>query len=234
MIMIKSMDRINDTARNSIVIAIDGPAASGKGTLARKLAEQINFAHLDTGAIYRIAALNLLQQNWEFSPETAIQSAQFIRKNLNLEMLQNSELRADHVGSLASRLSAIPEVREILLNTQRDFAHNPPQSYAGAVLDGRDIGTVVCPDAPVKLYVTANVEARAQRRLKELQNSGISVTYDAVLKDMQERDLRDMNRDIAPLKPASDAVIIDTSDLTAEQALKQALEIVARTPGITL
>ena len=213
------------------IIAIDGPAASGKGTLSRTLAEHLNFAHLDTGAIYRLTSLQLVQQNLELTEESAITAAQFIRENLTLEMLQNPALRADEIGSLTSRLSAIPEVREILLDTQRNFAQNPPAPYQGAVLDGRDIGTVVCPDAKVKLYVTASTEIRAERRLKELQNRGLSANYDAVLKDMQERDLRDTSRDIAPLKPASDAVILDTSDLTAEQALKQALEIVARTLG---
>ena len=213
------------------VIAIDGPAASGKGTLSRKIAEKLNFAHLDTGAIYRIAALYLVQQNLPLNTENGILAAQHIRENLDLEALQDPRLRNDEIGSLTSKLSAIPEVREILLDTQRDFAQNPPPAYAGAVLDGRDIGTVVCPDATLKLYVTANVGTRAERRYKELQNKGLSVIYDAVLKDMQERDLRDTNRDIAPLKPASDAIILDTSDLTAEQALKQALEIAARTIG---
>lgn len=214
-----------------LVIAIDGPAASGKGTLARKLAAELNFAHLDTGAIYRIAALYMVQQNLPLTTENGIKAARYIREHLDLGALQDPLLRTDEIGSLTSKISAIPEVREILLDTQRDFAKNPPAPYQGAVLDGRDIGTIVCPDAPLKFYVTANVESRAERRFKELQNRGLSANYDAVLKDMKERDFRDMNRDFRPLKPASDAVIIDTSDLTAEQALKQALEIVVRTLG---
>ena len=215
------------------VIAIDGPAASGKGTLSRKLAEKLNFAHLDTGAIYRIAALFLVQQKIDFDENAAINAAEYVRKNLTPDLAQNPDLRLDEVGTMASKVSAVQMVREILLDSQRQFAMNPPSGFLGSVLDGRDIGTIVCPQADVKLFVTANAETRAKRRLNELQNKGVSATYDAVLKDMQERDLRDMSRDIAPLKPASDAVILDTSDLTAEQALKQALEIVARIPGLT-
>lgn len=213
------------------VIAIDGPAASGKGTLARKLAAELNFAHMDTGAVYRAASLYLSRAGWDLNENAAAKAAQYVRENLTMDMLSDPALRSDDIGTLTSKLSAIPEVRAILLDTQRDFANNPPQPYKGSVLDGRDIGTIVCPEAPVKLYVTASAEIRSQRRLKELQNRGLSATYDAVLKDMQERDLRDMNRDIAPLRPASDSVVLDTSDLTPDQALKQALEIVARTIG---
>ena len=208
------------------VIAIDGPAASGKGTLARKLAEKLNYAHLDTGAIYRIAALYLLQHNLELTVENGIKAARYIQENLDFKALQNPALRTDEVGSLTSKLSAMPEIRTILLDTQRDFAQNPPAGYKGAVLDGRDIGTVVCPEADLKLYVTADVNARAQRRFRELTNRGIHASYDDVLQDMKDRDFRDMNRDTAPLRPAEDAVTLDTSQLTADQALEKALSFV--------
>lgn len=215
-----------------LVIAIDGPAASGKGTLSRKLAEKLNFAHLDTGAVYRIAALYMVQQNLELDTPNGILAAQYILENINLDMLSDPLLRSDEISVLTSKLSAIPEVRAILLDTQRNFAKNPPENFSGAVLDGRDIGTVVCPDADVKLFVTANVEARAQRRLNELQTRGLSATYDAVLKDMKERDFRDTNREIAPLKPAEDGVILDTSHLTPDQALEEALRIVRLKTGL--
>ena len=214
------------------VIAIDGPAASGKGTLSRKLAEKLNFAHLDTGAVYRIAALYMVQQNLDLTTPNGIHSAQYILENMTLAMLSDPLLRSDEISVLTSKLSAIPEVRAILLDTQRNFAKNPPENYDGAVLDGRDIGTVVCPDADVKLFVTANAESRAKRRLKELQMRGLSATYDAVLKDMKERDFRDTNREIAPLKPAEDGVILDTSDLTPDQALEEALRIVKSKTGL--
>ena len=207
------------------VIAVDGPAASGKGTLSRKLAEKLNFAHLDTGAIYRAVSLYLVQQNLDGDAANAVKAAEFIRDNLTLAMLQNPELRSDTIGSMTSRISAIPEVRAILLETQRAFALAPPAPFDGAVLDGRDIGTVVCPDAAVKLYVTADTETRAKRRFLELKSRHIPTSFDDVLADMKIRDDRDMNRDTAPLKPAVGAVIIDTSALTPTEALDQALTI---------
>ncbi len=210
------------------VIAIDGPAASGKGTLSKKLAATLNFAHLDTGAVYRIAALYLLQQNLELTAENGIAAANHVLKNMTLDMLHDPNLRADEVSVMTSKVSAIPEVRQILENIQRDFAHNPPEPYKGAVLDGRDIGTVICPDADLKFYVTADVEIRAQRRLNELQGRGLSADYNAVLQDMKDRDFRDMNREYRPLKPAADAVIIDTSNLNADEALNAALLVAQR------
>ena len=209
----------------SRVIAVDGPAASGKGTLSRKLAEKLNFAHLDTGAIYRAVSLYLVQQNLDGDAANAVTAAEFIRDNLTLAMLQNPELRTDEIGSMTSRISAIPEVRAILLETQRAFALAPPAPFDGAVLDGRDIGTVVCPDAAVKLYVTADTETRAKRRFLELKSRNIPTSFDDVLADMKIRDDRDMNRDTAPLKPAVGAVIIDTSALTPAEALDRALTV---------
>ncbi len=218
-------------SRAKPVIAIDGPAASGKGTLSRKLAEKLGFAHMDTGAVYRLAALTLLQKDLPLTLENGQDAARYILTHLTLDMLDDPALRSDEVSVLTSKLSAIPEVREILLDTQRQFALNPPHGFDGAVLDGRDIGTIVCPDADLKLYVVANAEIRAMRRLKELQNRGLSANYDAVLKDMKDRDFRDSNRDVAPLKPADDAEILDTSALTADQALEKALQIVNQKLG---
>lgn len=207
------------------VIAIDGPAASGKGTLARKLAETLNFAHLDTGAIYRMVALQLVQQNKEFSEDLAIEAAQFVQQNLTDELMRHPDLRLDNVGTIASKVSAVPLVRGILLDMQRNFAQNPPAGFNGAVLDGRDIGTIVCPNADLKLYVTASVEIRAKRRFDELERRGLKANYDDVLQDMKERDFRDTNRETAPLKPAEDAVILDTSQMTAEEAFQVALDM---------
>ncbi len=207
------------------VIAIDGPAASGKGTLARKLAETLNFAHLDTGAIYRMVALQLVQQNKEFSEDLAIEAAQFVQQNLTDELMRHPDLRLDDVGTMASKVSAVPLVRGILLDMQRNFAQNPPAGFNGAVLDGRDIGTIVCPNANLKLYVTASVEIRAKRRFDELERRGLKANYDDVLQDMKERDFRDTNRETAPLKPAEDAVILDTSQMTAEEAFQVALDM---------
>ena len=141
-------------------------------------------------------------------------------------ILHDANLREERVGEAASKVAAIESVRAALIDLQRDFAKNPGEAYKGAVLDGRDIGTVICPDAPVKLFVTASDEIRAQRRTKELQSKGLDATYEAVLADMQERDARDASRAHAPLKPAEDAQIVDTSDLSADEALEQALSII--------
>ena len=208
------------------VIAIDGPAASGKGTLARKLAATLNYAHLDTGAIYRIAALYLAQQNLVFNGENCIVAARYVRDALPTARFDNPALRTDKIGSLTSRLSAIPAVRDILMETQRHFAYHPPSGFNGAVLDGRDIGTVVCPDADVKFFITADMRTRARRRFEELQARGFDATFETVMKDMEERDFRDTNRDIAPLKPAADSVTLDTSVLTPDAALEQALAVI--------
>ena len=206
------------------VIAIDGPAASGKGTLSRKLANALNFAHLDTGAVYRLVAKHLLDRGYD--PEDAghaIEAALHIEQAFQLSMLMDEGLRNDRIGSATSKISAIPEVRRVLESLQRNFAAEPPGLFEGAVLDGRDIGTVICPDADVKFYVTASTEVRAERRFRELSAKGITTDFDAVLKDMQERDFRDMNRAVAPLKPAIDAMVIDTSELSPDEALKEAI-----------
>ena len=211
-----------------IIIAIDGPAASGKGTLARKIAEAYGYGYLDTGLLYRAVGHEVLRAGANpDNKDSALQAAHHIIENISAapldNILHNVALREDGVGSAASRVAAIAEVRQALLEFQRNF---PESQEKGAVLDGRDIGTVIFPAAPVKLFITASTEVRAERRLKELQSRNISATYDAVLKDMRERDARDTGRKAAPLKAADDAVILETSAMTAEEVLRKALEIV--------
>lgn len=209
------------------VIAIDGPAASGKGTLARTLADKLGYAYLDTGKLYRVVGFNVLQKGGDpGDPDTSIYEALDLRNNFEISMLFNPELTTDEAGQAASKASAIPRVRDALFLLQQEFAANPPKGFSGAVLDGRDIGTVICPKAGHKFFVTASTEIRAARRHKELQSKGINVTYDAVLADMKERDARDSNRETAPLKPAEDAVVIDTTHLDIPQVLENVLKII--------
>ncbi len=209
------------------VIAIDGPAASGKGTLARGLAERLGYAYLDTGKLYRVVGLDVLRKGGNpDDPKDAILAAENFRVNFSSGMLADPELSTDQAGQAASKVSVIPQVRDALLELQKNFAKNPPQGFNGAILDGRDIGTVICPEAEYKFFVTADTEIRAIRRHKELQNRGIAVTYEAVLEDMRQRDARDSGRQAAPLKAAEDAVVLDTTDLDASQALEEALRII--------
>jgi cytidylate kinase len=161
-------------------------------------------------------------------PAAAIPAANQFRNNFDPDMLADPELLKDTAGQAASKVSAIPEVREALLALQHDFADKPPAGFAGAVLDGRDIGTVICPEAKYKLFVTADTEIRAERRHKELQSRGIAVTYEAVLADMRQRDARDSGRKTAPLKPAEDAVVLDTTNMDIDQVLEEALRIIRR------
>ena len=214
------------------IIAIDGPAASGKGTLSRKIAETLDYAHMDTGALYRAVGYEILRAGSNPENENhAIQAAETLIEKISnaaspAEILENKDFRKDDVGQAASKVAVLEPVRNALLQLQRDFAQTPGESYKGAVLDGRDIGTVICPDAEIKLFVTADVEIRAERRLKELQSKGIPATNDAVLKDMRDRDTRDASRQAAPMKPAPDAIVLDTSGLSAEQVLEKALKII--------
>lgn len=210
---------------SSFVITVDGPSAAGKGTLARRLAAHFGYAFLDTGALYRGVGLAVLRQGRNPADEkSAVAAAEALRP----EILADPALRDEATSRAASIVAAIPGVRAAILNWQREFASRPPNGGGGAVLDGRDIGTVVCPDAPAKLFITASLEARAQRRLKELQGRGETAIYARVLQDMQERDARDQGRSISPTKAAADAMIIDTSDLTADQVFDQALAFVTR------
>jgi cytidylate kinase len=205
----------------TLTIAIDGPAAAGKGTLARRLAAEYNLAYLDSGSLYRGTALTLLRDG-PFGEDWAESEAVAAAQKLRPELLADPELRAEATGRLASKVAAIPAVRAALLDWQRDFAKHPPAGKRGAVLDGRDIGTVVLPDAMVKLFITASDEARARRRFKELQEKGETAIYARVLEDMRERDARDTARSTAPMRPAEDALIIDTSALDADQVFRLA------------
>jgi CMP/dCMP kinase len=207
-----------------MIIAIDGPAAAGKGTLARRIADAFDFAYLDTGSLYRATAKKVLDK--AIDPDD-VQACTVVALTLSPEDITTDGLRTEQVGQAASKVSVIPDVRAALLRFQRDFAKEPPAGKAGAVLDGRDVGTVVCPDAEVKFFVTASAEVRAERRFKELREAGEDAIYARVLKEMKERDERDTNRAVAPLKPADDAVVIDTSGLDADQVFEKAREIVA-------
>ena len=202
-----------------MVIAIDGPAASGKGTLARRLALHYGLPHLDTGLLYRAVALELLDADRDLADPAAAEDA---ARCLRAESLGDTRLRERAMGEAASVVSALPAVRAALLDWQRRFAG----AEGGAVLDGRDIGTVVCPDAPVKLFITAAPEERARRRHRELDGRGEAVAYEAVLADIQRRDARDKDRAAAPLRIADDAVVIDTTDLDAEAAFRAATAVV--------
>ncbi|WP_286829491.1 MULTISPECIES: (d)CMP kinase [Kordiimonas] len=206
-----------------MIIAIDGPAAAGKGTLARRLAEKFNFAYLDTGALYRAVGLTLLKQGID---PTDTKAAEAASTDLDLGLLDDSDLRAEATGGAASKVAAMPAVRANLLDFQKNFAKRPPEGKTGAVLDGRDIGTVVCPDADLKLFVTASPEVRAERRRLEMEGRGQQADFDAILADVRARDERDMGRKDAPLKPAEDALLLDTSNLDIDAVFLRAVALV--------
>lgn len=204
--------------KRPLVIAVDGPAASGKGTIARALARHFGLPHMDTGLLYRAVALNL----WRWGGDPA---SEFEALRACAEIgpdPEDEELRTEPVSKIASAISAYPSVRAALLKRQQDFASQP----GGAVLDGRDIGTVIAPGAQVKLYVTASPEIRARRRQQELLGRGMNVHFEDVLADIHARDERDSNRVAAPLRQAPDALLLDTSDLTIEEAIAAALRLV--------
>jgi cytidylate kinase len=206
------------------VIAVDGPAASGKGTIARALARHFDLPFMDTGLLYRAVALNLWR--WGGDPADEFEALR-AADDLGFDP-DDEELRSEPVSAIASRISVYPTVRAALLERQQDFA----RQQAGAVLDGRDIGTVIAPEADVKLFVTASPEVRAQRRLKELEQRGMNAHYGDVLADIHARDERDSTREVAPLKPAPDAIILDTSDLDIETAIAEAIRLAEeRSPG---
>ena len=209
---------------SALVIAIDGPAASGKGTLARRLAAHFNLPHLDTGLLYRATACALLDEGLPLDDEEA---ATVAARGLSLTDFDDARLRSREMGEAASVVAALPQVRAELVDLQRRFAAREE----GAVLDGRDIGTVICPGARVKIFVTATPETRAQRRALELARRGEEVDYPTILADVKRRDERDSARAVAPLKPAADAVTLDTSDLDIEAAFRAAVAIVEKARG---
>ncbi|MCO5090233.1 (d)CMP kinase [Bosea sp. (in: a-proteobacteria)] len=202
-----------------LVIAVDGPAASGKGTLARRLAAHYGLPYLDTGLLYRMVARAMLDAGHDISDAAA---AEAIVGRFDETAFPEERLRGREIGEAASVVAAMPAVRAGLLTRQRRFAAQP----GGAVLDGRDIGTVICPGAPAKLFVTATPEVRAARRHKELVGRGEPVTFEGILADIRRRDARDCGRSDAPLRAAEDAVVLDTSALTVEEATAAAIGIV--------
>ena len=207
-----------NVAPERILIAVDGPGASGKGTIARALAAHFKRPHMDTGLLYRAVALNLWRWGGDLSSEVeALRACDVAAVDP-----EDPEIRSEPISSIASRVSAYPSVRAALLDRQRQFAQQP----GGAVLDGRDIGTVVAPEADAKLYVTASAEVRAQRRVRELLERGLPAHYEDVLTDIRARDERDTSRESAPLRKADDADLLDTTDLSVDQAIAEAIRLV--------
>ena len=207
-----------------MIIAIDGPAASGKGTLAKRIAAYFGYGCLDTGLLYRAVARDVMARGKSLEDEAF---ATRIARTLDSATLDDPGLRLPGVGDAASVVAKFPSVRAALLDFQRDFARQEP----GAVLDGRDIGTVVCPDAPVKIFVTADVEVRAQRRFTEMRRLGEPVTYDRVLEVIRRRDERDAGRADAPMKAAADAILLNTTNLDIEAAFDTAVGLIKRKIG---
>lgn len=201
-----------------MIIAVDGPAASGKGTIARALARHYGVPHLDTGLLYRAVGITLLRGDGDPANEGDARAA----CDFPDALLSDPHLRSEAAGALASRVSAFPAVRAALLQRQRDFANQP----GGAVLDGRDIGTVIAPHADAKLYVTASVAARAERRQREMAGMGITVALDTLIADIAARDARDSDRAQAPLQQAADADLLDTSELGIDDAVRRAIALV--------
>jgi cytidylate kinase len=214
------------TSTNVLVIAIDGPTASGKGTVAQRVSELLGFHYLDSGALYRLTALSALRHGTALDDEQALSK---LAAGLNCSFVSDSiylahedvadAIRAEEVGNAASRIATLPTVRQALVSLQLGFRRRP-----GLVADGRDMGTVIFPNAALKVFLTATAEARAERRYKQLIGKGFSATMQDLLKDLQERDARDANRSVAPLKPAEGAHILDTSNMTVDQAVDQVLK----------
>ena len=225
-----SYNKVNISLQNKktgflMIITIDGPAAAGKGTLAKRLAEKYHLAYFDTGMVYRAVGLKLLIAG--ISPDDAEAAEKAARELSFIEMHKLSErpeFRSAAGGQAASKVAALPKVREILLKMQQDFAVSPKsptgESMSGAVYDGRDTGTVVCPHADIKFFITASPEVRAMRRFREFQSKGMQTTFETVLEDMRIRDERDSKRATAPMKPADDAIIFDTSDLNIDEVFE--------------
>jgi cytidylate kinase len=211
--------------KTPLVVAVDGPAAAGKGTLSRRLGGYYSLAYLDTGSLYRGVGWLLLSR--DLDPAEEEKAAQMARA-FDISLLDEADIRTGEVARAASVVAAQPAVRAALLDYQRSFAAKPPPGHKGAVLDGRDIGTVVCPDAQVKLFVTASAEARAERRWHELKAGDPTLTLAAVLDDIRRRDARDSGREAAPLRPAKDAHLLDTTSLDIDGAFAAARRVIDR------
>lgn len=216
-----------------MIITVDGPSGAGKGTLCYALAEKLGFALLDSGAIYRVTALAALKSALKLDDELALATLarnldiQFIPKNGEVEIILNNEnvsgqIRTQDVADAASKIAVFPQVRAALLQLQQDFA----KTDKGLIADGRDMGTVVFPNAEVKLFLDASAEERAKRRFKQLQSKGINGNFDQILAEIKERDFRDRNRPVAPLKPADDALLLDSTELSIEEVIAQALQFI--------
>ncbi len=204
-----------------MIIAVDGPLASGKGTIARALAAHFKLPYLDTGSLYRATGVAVIDASIDPADEAACARA---ARTLDLATIDEARIRTAEAGAMASRVAALPAVREALYELQRDFATRP----GGAILDGRDIGTVICPDADVKLYITADTETRARRRWSELKAGGETISLEDMLAQTRERDLRDAERADAPMRPAEDATLLDTSSLSIDAAVTEAVAIVEK------
>ena len=216
-----------------MIIAIDGPAAAGKGTLAKKLAETLQCAYLDTGALYRAVGLTMIRKNMDpDDTEKAAVTAANMTVSDFAAIIKDPDLRKEIGAKAAAKVAKNLEVRKALLKFQRDFAENPTfadgNKAKGSILDGRDIGTVVCPNADIKFFVTASPEKRAERRYKEYKEKNAAITFEEVLKDVKERDEADRTRSASPLVPADDAIVLDTSSLTIDEVYEKALTIIAK------
>lgn len=215
-----------------MIIALDGPAASGKGTLARKLAEHFNLALLDTGALYRAVGLNVLKADGD--PENEADALIAVGKLATTD-LNDPALRGESTGAAASKVAAMPAVRQSLVDYQRHFAHTPPAGKDGTILDGRDIGTVICPDTPYKIFITADVKTRAKRRfLEECGEGSSSQEYANILKELKARDERDTNRAASPLKPHENAYLLDTTNSDIETVFEAAATYITDVSGETV
>ncbi|MDG6469410.1 (d)CMP kinase [Glaesserella parasuis] len=217
-----------------IVITVDGPSGAGKGTLCHALAEKLGFDFLDSGAIYRVLALAAVKQGIAFENETALAqlgrnlNVKFVPENNEIQVILDGEnvgdqIRTAQAGQNASKIAVYPQVREALLQRQRDF-----RSPKGLIADGRDMGTVVFPEAEIKFFLDASAEERTKRRVKQLQEKGFNANFDEILAEIKERDFRDRNRPVAPLVPAKDAMILDSTHLSIEEVIQQALDYIAQ------
>ncbi|MBL4589179.1 MAG: (d)CMP kinase [Alphaproteobacteria bacterium] len=215
---------------NSVfIITIDGPTASGKGTLASKIAAKMGFDYMDTGALYRGVAKTALDQGLDPSiADDAIKAAKLLHKQYDLSLQDDPAIRTEAVSKGASEVAAVQAVRDILLDLQKNFSKHgqTDEACVGVVMEGRDIGTVICPDADVKFFIDANADVRAKRRFKQLHDKGVDADYDEILKQLHIRDGRDIGRSIAPTVPADNAVILETSKMDAKQVLETALKII--------